>query len=160
MRRAVEDRAEVVVERRRHAAGAVARMVRMHLVGAVERGRVVGDRRQHLDIELDELQGIFGQGATLGDHHRVRVADIADLVVGEHLERPGRAAAEGGCRPHRSREETVEVGGGEHGHDAAAPRARRRSRSTRCGHVRRHCAERDVQHAPERRRRRRIGPGP
>ena len=88
MRRAVEDRAEVVVERRRHAAGTVALTVRMHLVGAVERGRVVGDRRQHLDIELDQLQGILGQGTTLGDHHRVRVAHVADLVVGEHLERP------------------------------------------------------------------------
>ena len=40
----------------------------------VERGLGVGDGRQHLPVDLDELRRILGLGAALGDHRDHRLA--------------------------------------------------------------------------------------
>ena len=51
----------------------------------VEGGRRGGDRRQVLVVDLDQLAGVLGQVAALGDHHRHRVADQAHLVRASRL---------------------------------------------------------------------------
>ena len=51
----------------------------------------VGDDRQVVVVDVDELGGVHRLGAGLGDHEGDRVADVADLV-----DRQGRAA--GACR--------------------------------------------------------------
>ena len=52
-----------------------------------ERVLDVGDHRQVVVVDVDQLGGVHRLGAGLGDHEGDRVADVADLVDGQ-----GRAA--------------------------------------------------------------------
>src|SRR5262249_55967840 len=59
------------------------------------RGGAGGDRRQRLDRDLNGVERVLGCGGTLGEHEGERLADVADLVVGddrllERLELRGR----------------------------------------------------------------------
>ena len=47
----------------------------------VERGAAIGDRRQRLEIDIDQRGSVLGEIAAVGDHDRDRLADIADLVA-------------------------------------------------------------------------------
>ena len=49
----------------------------------VEGGAHVDDRGQLLDVELDRLGGVARLGQRLGDHRGDRIADVADLALGE-----------------------------------------------------------------------------
>ena len=49
-----------------------------------QRGRCIGQRLQRLERRLDQLQRVLGPVAVPGDNHRVGLADIAHLVVGEN----------------------------------------------------------------------------
>ena len=93
-------------------------------VGVLGR-RVVDDRRQRLVVDVDELGRVLGEIAALGDHERDRVADEADLALGERRARRLRAP-----RPDRRvpllLHAGVQVGGGEH-----EPHARRGERRRR-----------------------------
>ena len=117
MRGRFEDRAQLVVGRHRHRAGDVAVGIRMHALCALERGRVVDDRRERLDVELDQLERILGECPSLGDDERVRIADVAHFVVGQHLVRAGWPHRQHGGRTHRADEHVVQVDCGQHGND-------------------------------------------
>ncbi len=45
--------------------------------------RAIGDRRQRLEIDLDQRGGVLGEIAAVGHHDRDRLADEADFVLGE-----------------------------------------------------------------------------
>ena len=96
---------------------------------------------------VDRVDGVLGEVAGVGDDHRDRLADAADVAVGEHAERarsrPGRLAVD-----QVVVHEVVEVGGGVHGHDTGH---RRRGASVSTDTMRAAgdvaADERDVQHA-------------
>ena len=74
---------------------------RLGRAGAKPRDRI-GHRRQFLEIERDQRQRVLGDAAAVGHHHRDRLADIGDLVLGQHIrDRHGsgsrRTAAPAGC---------------------------------------------------------------
>src|SRR5262249_35838375 len=71
------------------------------------RGRAGGDRRQRLDRDRDRIQRVLGRGGTLGENEGERLADVADLVVGddrllERLELRGRILPQRNRRYHRA----------------------------------------------------------
>ena len=49
-----------------------------------DRGAQVRHRRQRLELDLDALRRVLGDRAALRDHHRDRIADVADLVAHQH----------------------------------------------------------------------------
>ncbi len=52
----------------------------------VERLFDIDDRRQDVEIDLDIVERVLGDVAAFGDHDRQRLADVADLVLGQrHL---------------------------------------------------------------------------
>ena len=59
-------------------------------VGVLGR-RVVDDRRERLVVDVDQLGRVLGEVAALGDHERDRVADEADLALGQRRARRLRA---------------------------------------------------------------------
>ena len=89
----------------------------MHTFRALERGRVIDDRRERLDVELDQLERILRQCPSLGHDERVRIADVAHFVVGQHLVRPGWPHRQHGGRTHRAHEHVVQLDRGQHGND-------------------------------------------
>ena len=53
---------------------------------ALERLFQIDHRRQRLELDVDVVERVLGDVAALGDHDRQRLADMADLVLGErHL---------------------------------------------------------------------------
>ena len=101
-----------------------------------------GDR---IDLDLDEVAGVLGDVARLGDDEGDRLAGEADVAVGQHAERPAAVAALE-VDP-RLDDVAVEVGAGEHGDDAGQLAGRRdvERRDRAAGDVA--ADERDVQHA-------------
>ena len=101
---------------------------------------IAGDR---LDLDLDEVAGVLGDVAGLGDDERDRLAGEAHVAVGEQPERPAAVAALE-VDP-RLDDVAVEVGAGEHGDDAGqlAGRADVERRDRAAGDVA--ADERDVQ---------------
>ena len=81
-----------------------------------ERGVVADDGVDRLDVELDEVAGVLGEVAGLGDDQRHGLAGEAHVVLGEAAERPPAGAALE-VDP-RLVHVAVEVGAGEHGDDA------------------------------------------
>ena len=158
VRSRLEERAQLVVGRHRHRARDVAVRIGMHAFRALERGRVVDDRGERLDVELDELEGILRQCPSLGHDERVRIADVAHFVVGQHLVRPGGSHRQHGGRTHRAHEHVVQVDCGQHGNDTVAPRVRQRRRRPRCVRARCRCARTPRAACRARRRRRRSDP--
>ncbi len=51
---------------------------------AAARRVAIGDDRQALDIDLDRLERVLGQRLRIRDHHRDRLAHIADLAFRDH----------------------------------------------------------------------------
>ena len=43
----------------------------------------VGHRRQRLDVDTDQVERVLGDRRAVGQHDRDRLADIADLAVGD-----------------------------------------------------------------------------
>ena len=48
-------------------------------------GDRIGHRRQCLEIERDQGERVLGDAAAVGHHHRDRLADVGDLVLGQHI---------------------------------------------------------------------------
>ena len=80
--------------------GLAGQVVADHRGAGVQRPLGVDHRRQRLVLDADELQGVAGRVAVLGDHERDLLALVADLVGGQHglhvawtgsASRPGRA---------------------------------------------------------------------
>ena len=65
------------------------RALRLRLAG-------IGDRRQHLVIDLDLLGGVLRLRQRLGDHDRNRIADITGLA---RARAPGAAPSSSASRP-------------------------------------------------------------
>jgi hypothetical protein len=74
----------------------------------------VDDRRQLLVVNLDELGGVLGQGARVGNHSDHRLADVAHVIRGQH--RVGLVGELGALqRQHGKRPDAVaEIGRREH----------------------------------------------
>ena len=92
-------------------------------VGAVElvhqcvrllRRGVVDDRGQGVVVDLDQIDGVFGEVAALGDHQGHRVADEAHLALGQRGPR-GLGALRSDRRVPLLLHVGVEVGRGENG---------------------------------------------
>ncbi len=89
----------------------------------------IDHRRQRLELDHDVVERVLGDVAAFGDHDRQRLADVADLVLGErHL----RALVEDDARDRRRRHQqrpglpvVAEVVGGIDGDDAVPRRAPR-----------------------------------
>ncbi len=45
---------------------------------------MVGDRRQRLDLDVDERQRVLGNGGRVGEHERDRLADVTHLALRYH----------------------------------------------------------------------------
>ncbi len=87
--------------------------------------RVVDDRGQRFVVDVDELGRVLRERASRGDDERDRIADEADLALGER-----RARRLGTQRADRRvpllLDPGVQVGGGEHGvHPGQRERGRR-----------------------------------
>jgi hypothetical protein len=50
----------------------------------LRRGAAVGDRRQRLDLDLDQAERILGNGRRVGEHDRDGLAHVAHLGLGDH----------------------------------------------------------------------------
>ena len=50
----------------------------------LRRDVTVGDRRQRLDVDIDERERVLGDAGALGEHQRDRLADIAHLGFRDH----------------------------------------------------------------------------
>ncbi|MCO5546661.1 hypothetical protein L7F22_000095 [Adiantum nelumboides] len=100
------------------AGGQVAALVGELQRGVVgERGLDVGDRGQRVVVDLDELGGVDGGGAALGDDQRHRLADEPHPVGRQ------RRARQRGVEDHQAVVGgQVEVGRGVHGEDAGRGR--------------------------------------
>ena len=61
---------------------------------------------ERVDVDLDELAGVLGDVAGLGDDEGDRLADEAHVAVGEHAERPCRRR-----RPSKSTHALADVAG-------------------------------------------------
>ena len=79
--------------------------------------RVVDDRGERVVLDVDEIGGVLGDVAIVGDDERDEIADEADLVLGERGARAVRDVLAGEREP-RFVDARVEVGRGEHGVDA------------------------------------------
>ena len=109
----------------------------------------VDDRVERLDVDDDVANRVFGDVAALGDDHRDRFADVADLLARERQLRP-RVKHRAGNRRRRDQERrrravVAEIGGrvdGDHARPLHAPPRRRRRddarvRVRRCARTRR-----------------------
>ena len=70
--------------RRVHSRNAVAGGLRVKLGGVVGQRSV--DRRerwQRVQVDVDQIEGVFGDGACLGDDHRHAFADVAHALAGQ-----------------------------------------------------------------------------
>ncbi len=105
-------------QRHRHLHGDVARPVRVHQVlGVGDREVPVEDGRERVVVDLDELGGVLGEVAALGDDQHDRVAHEADVGIGEREHRGHEVV---GTLEHRRQHRTgdlgVELGAGVDGH--------------------------------------------
>ena len=120
VRRGREDGVEVGVGRRFDPHGDVRAELGVHERGVLGGALGVDDGGQRLVVDLDQLGRVLGEVARLGHDERDRVADEADVALGEGPEgRAGhgrRVTLEHG-RLHRA-DVRVEVRGGEHRPDA------------------------------------------
>ena len=119
-----------------------------------------GDQR--LVVDLDELAGVLGDVAALGDHERDRVADEAHVVAGEEPQRRARAGL--GARATSSAASSRAPGSRSAAVRTACTPSSARAASTSRRVMRRArdvaAHERRVQHARARSRRRRRRPCP
>ena len=111
------DVAKAVAHGERRGAAAV-----VEFAGRVARGH---ERRQRLDLDLDEIGRIFGKIGILGEYRRHGVADITHpaysqhrLTIGFDLIGRARGVAE------IDRRDVGDVGAGPHRHDAREPQCR------------------------------------
>ena len=98
--------------------------LRVHRARPVRHGRVVADDRVHrIDLDLDQVAGVLGHVARLGDDEGDRLAREAHVSVGQHTE---RTAGVGPLVVEPRRDDlVVEVGAGEHVDDAGELARRR-----------------------------------
>ncbi len=98
-----------------------------HRCARAQRRFRVDHRRQRIEIEADQLGGVLGGVAALRQDHGDRLADVADLVVGEQrllridelvLDLRGPLARQRELRVRHRRQELGEVGAAEHIGDA------------------------------------------
>jgi hypothetical protein len=82
-------------------------------VVAVHGGPVVHERLEGVEVDHDQVGGVLGEVAVVGDHERDRLADEADLAVGEG--RHGCLLAPARVGVPELAHLGVEVGAGEHG---------------------------------------------
>ncbi len=85
------------------------------VLGVVRRGGEVDDRLPRLVLDLDELGGVLGRVAAVGDDDRDRVTHVADVA---DRERRGQRHLGPEHGVPRLAVPAVEVLPGEHGHDA------------------------------------------
>ena len=83
------------------------------------RGMPVGERRQPLDVDVDRVEGVLGQRLSIGDDHRDRLADVADLVLGDHRLKIGTARQIGETK-RDDRDARADLGRGDHAMHAFA----------------------------------------
>jgi hypothetical protein len=85
----------------------------VHAFADGRRCRVVDNRGERVDLEGEQFDGVLRQRSAGGDDHRVRIADVAHFVVGQHLVRAvvgAPAHLQDRCGAHRAGEKVVEVG--------------------------------------------------
>ena len=93
----------------------------------VPRGRAgMHDRRQGLDVERDRRERVLGGGGAVGQHHRDRLADIADLVVRDHRLLEGLEGGRGFLPQRNGRDRGADIGGGDDGMHARPRQCRAR----------------------------------
>ena len=82
-------------------------------------GRVtIGNRRQRLDVGLDQRQRVLGDAGGIGEHQRDRLPDVADLGFRDHrLPEPRKLRQRLQAHGH-PRHPAAEIPGGEHAMDA------------------------------------------
>ena len=123
-----EDLVELRVVAGRNVSGDVVRPLGMHGTGPVgQRGVVADDGIDGIDLDLDEVAGVLGDVARLGDDEGDRLAGEAHVAVGQNPERtPALAALE--VDPALD-DVAVEIGAGEDGDDSGelSRRGRRRA---------------------------------
>ena len=130
--------------------GLAGQVVTDHRGAGVQRPLGVDHGRQRLVLDVDELQGVAGRVAVLGDHERDLLALVADLVGGQHgLHVPGQgrhpgqvALGQGLAGDHRLDLGMGQRVGGVHGHD---PGVRQRAAQHRAVQ---HARQLDVIHEP------------
>ena len=83
-------------------------------IGAADRLSEVGDGGQRLVVDVDQLDGILGEVAALGDDEGNRVADELHLALGQRRARGVRDVLTRDGVP-RLLDVRIEVAGGEHG---------------------------------------------
>ena len=78
------------------------------------RGVAIGDRRQRLDVDLDQAQRIFGDPGGIGEHEGEDLADIAHLAFGDHR-LPERLEIRQWLQPHgNARHAVADILGRDH----------------------------------------------
>ena len=82
----------------------------------------VGDRGKRLDIQIDMLQRVFGNAGRIGQHDGNRLADVANLAVGQHRLME-RLELRQRLQPQRNPRNDVAEVGAQQGH--GEPRQRR-----------------------------------
>ena len=100
----------------------------------------VGDRRQRLDLDLDQPDRVLGDAGAVGQHHRDRLADIAHLRLGDHRLHEGLEIRQR-LQPERDARDrlpmSLAVITAVHAREARAPA---RCRSSGCAHAPPSCA--------------------
>ena len=89
--------------------------------GVLRRRVAVGDRRQRLDVDLDQPERVLGDAGSVGEHDRQRLADVTHLAVRDHG-LPERLEVRQWLQPHGdARHALAHVCGGDHEMHAGEP---------------------------------------
>ncbi len=112
-----ERRVGVAAHRREHERAVAARRLEQQAFAGTRR-LSIEHRRQRLDIQRDRRQRVLSSSRALCHHQRHRLADIADLLLGDHRLQEGQKLGTGLLAERDERDGRTDFGGGDDRDDA------------------------------------------